>query len=177
MRQCSPIVCDHAVKDQLFSFEGRLNEDSLLAILEQVELTLKDIPLKYRKKAFNVALESLQNVYHHGKIISVNEEEGRWMSFYLLQDKERVSVLIGNYINNESKEIVIKKILRLNQFSLVDLRKEYLEQLVKDVELSSNFSAGLGLYEIAKKSNNNIDHKVTMLDQDTYFICVNIKVN
>lgn len=170
------IVCCKEKGEVMFSFNGIIDEKNIHSILLDIEKKCLSFNIRLKKRIYNIALETLQNVYHHGQVTEMNEKNGKWLSFTIVKKNEGLSILIGNFVNNLTKEEIHQRLTRINQFSLVDLRQQYLKQLLNG-DLSDKSTPGLGLLDIAKKSSKNIDCKVTKYDNNTYYLCVNVSVN
>ena len=121
-------------------------------------------PAKDRKKVFSVIVESLQNITRH------HDDAGKNNGLFAIE------LINGNYyltavnlIYNNKIEYLQNKLNALQSASFEELKDLYREVL-KDNEFSEKGGAGLGLLEIAKKTNNKFYFKFQQVDENySYF--------
>eukprot|EP01156_Anaeramoeba_ignava_P019993 Anaeramoba_ignava/c10525_g1_i1.p1 GENE.c10525_g1_i1~~c10525_g1_i1.p1 ORF type:complete len:115 (+),score=15.94 c10525_g1_i1:26-370(+) len=70
-------------EDVVFAFEGELSEEKLTEILDVVEQKLDstDAPRKIKKKAYNIAIESIQNLFHHSDTVFLNGRQKKTLRY------------------------------------------------------------------------------------------------
>lgn len=130
------------------------------------ELTMEKMgkSSKVRKRVFSVVVESLQNVTRHHD--DVGENQG-FFAIQLINGSYYITTV--NLIYNENIEKVDNILKRIQNANPEELKELYKETL-SDNMFSNKGGAGLGLMEIAKKTNNKIYynfHKVN--DLYSYF--------
>ena len=95
--------------------------------------------------------------------------------FMVLHTKERLYFLSQNLIKNPDLLITLQKILWVNELDIEDMKAEYSSQL-KGNTLSDLGGAGLGILEMARKSNQPIQFNVETKDKTTSFITLLINI-
>lgn len=115
---------------------------------------------------FAVYIELAQNVRNYLSLREITQGEAgssiitiaRWGSGY--------TVSSGNIIVNDDTEPLCKKIDEINSMTPEERKRRYREQMRCEVK-STALGAGLGLFEIAKRSSAKITYSVREVD-DTH---------
>lgn len=164
----------------MLSFSGTFRLgliNSILAIME-TKLDLLEPSLKVRKRVLNILIESLQNLYHHSENEDIELVEcAKKMSGRLLITKAPgwYSVLVGNFISNNAAEALHEKINYVNSLTSEELAKEYTQVLTNGVR-SAKGGGGLGVLDMAKRSDERLDYNFVRVDNYNSFFSLNVKV-
>lgn len=147
--------------------------DKIMFQMEQQMDRFNEDP-KIRKKLFNIFLESLQNLYHHTDNFETNSSEPSALCV-INKDGEGYTILTGNYIKTEKVDLFKSQLEKINKSSKDDLRDYYL-QVLNNGQRSDKDGAGLGMIEIARKTDDKLDFEfIPLHDNHTLFI-LNVKV-
>lgn len=119
---------------------------------------------KIKKRVFSIMVESLQNITRH------HDDGNDYQGFFAIEQKDgNYYITTVNHIFNSNIERVDGLLKKIQSLQAEDLKSYYKEVLIEN-EISAKGGAGLGLIEIARKSNNKVSyhfHKVD--DQFSYF--------
>jgi hypothetical protein len=169
----SKIIDNYSLFDLKLLYEGRFNHEIIKSILYTLEQSFYKLPYSriIQKKVFNIMVEIIQNIEKHG-ITDTNS------ALSILMYEKQIILLSGNIIPREQKQILIEQKSKLEGKTKHELRSMYKKQLVDGV-ISHKGGAGLGLIDIARKSNGQhyfyfykIDEQYEIFIQK---ICINIK--
>ncbi len=160
----------------IMSYKGDFNSDLVNSILS---LTYKDAHIRQSKdlvknRLFSVIVESLQNVYKHGKVLT-DDDEGVKGIFLVRKTDQSYCIYTGNFLSTESVNTLKQKIdqVRLADHNeLVELQKNVL----KNGELSPDGCAGIGLIEIGKKSSQ-IEYTFDHLEDQVSFFSLEAEIS
>ena len=156
-----------------FVFNSGFNQDSLLSLLKVTENQMIGMG-GVRKKVFNLMVEMLQNIIHHGSKIDENSEEKPGI-FYLKEGLVDYILNAGNYIKNTDILHLTKKIEEVNQMSNNDLNKFYESKLV-DFEGDLGHKAGLGIIDMRIKSDTDLKYFFKKINENVSFFNLEIGV-
>ncbi|GHT78193.1 hypothetical protein FACS189464_1220 [Bacteroidia bacterium] len=157
--------------DAFFAFRGEISSARVNAILEEVEskLALVSSEVRMQKKIYNILVECLQNLYHHADAVPMDltEQLGSNYGMVVLKRLDAgLSLKVGNFILNEKMKSLSEKIEKLNSLSPEALKEMY-KFILTYQKLSPKGGGGLGLIDIARKSNHPLEYYFYPYD-DTY---------
>ncbi len=150
--------------------------DDLLVMLEARLLSLgeKDV---LRKKIFTICTEMLQNLFHR--------EDLRWQKgwisdyenviFRLDKSNNTYYISVGNFVDELTKSNLISKIDEVNSLSKEALKERY-KEVLQTSEFTSKGGAGLGILDIARRSNEKMEYTIMPTSTDYSFFCIRVKV-
>ena len=174
-RVCSEIGED----DVFFSYQGDVASERINAILEEIEakfIELSGNNLKLRKKVYNIAVESLQNLYHHSDDVPEDliGTFGQRFGMVVMKRKDNDFVLtVGNYVSSDKVAFLTEKIEKINSLSSDELKEMY-KFILNYQKLSPKGGGGLGLIDIARKSENKLGYKFYPYNENYYFYRLDI---
>ncbi|PLX21454.1 MAG: hypothetical protein C0599_07920 [Salinivirgaceae bacterium] len=155
-------VAENSKGNIVFSFKGELSETMLTDLLQIVEDKLEDIDFsrKVKKKVYNVAIESLQNLFHHSDAIFLNgtkKKTAKYSVMFIKQDNEGFKVTTGNFVTEEKTVFLKKHIEKINSYNRDELKMMY-KDILNNQSFSKKGGGGLGLVDIARKSESKIKY-------------------
>ncbi len=130
--------------------------DALINIFEHL-LYNKEAPVKIQKRAFYILVEALQNVVRHQMVPDRMPQGGSPASLLFQYLNGHFVFTLKNLVLSEKRKEIAGKIDELNAFDKQELNKHY-KKILKNEVLSDKGGAGLGLIEIARKSENIITY-------------------
>ncbi len=141
----------------ILHYYGKVHHEIIKALLYTLEsyFNQSKLPRFLQKKTYNVMVECIQNIEKHA-ISIYHENFHKKGSILILNLEGNIHILSSNFINEEQKNILLKKQLEIKGKTKEKLRKIYKEQLISGT-LSEKGGAGLGFIDIARKTNNNIN--------------------
>jgi len=160
--------------DILISFGGKLDLDVLDNALVVVEKKLNEneIALKYTKKIYNVLVECLQNIFHHGIKDRNGDAECIFSVSYF---NGKYSIFSGNLIPKTLEQILSKKIEEVNKLDMNEVVTHYRIVLDNGI-ISDKGGSGLGFLDMKRKTKNNIGYKFYPSGEETFFM-LNLTIN
>ncbi|MDA3953888.1 MAG: SiaB family protein kinase [Bacteroidales bacterium] len=164
----------------LLAYKGSISAELITNVLGVVESKLDHVIDKSitKKKIYNILVESLQNLYHHVDDLPdiINESMDIHFGIFVISKvDETYQIRTGNFIKNDK----IQK-LRERLEKIKSLTKEELKDLYKFVLNNQKFSdkggGGLGLIDIARRTEGRIEFEFDNFDDDYSFFSLNITI-
>lgn len=164
----------------MLSFKGDLSPELVTALLGLVERKMEALEpdAKMRKRVFNVAMECLQNLYHHnvgGSDAPGGVGEERQGVIMIAHGEQGYSVLTGNFMAQEEVSTLKQQLDRVNDCGPDQLRDLYKEKL-SDGRFGKAGGGGLGLIDIARKSGRKLEYGFVPLNDANAFFSLNVNV-
>ncbi|MGL4599078.1 MAG: SiaB family protein kinase [Bacteroidia bacterium] len=152
-------------------YEGEFTQEITKSVLSLTEKSLEHeaIESTVKKKVFNIMIESLQNICKHQYSAGQKTDSGFAPAIFMVgSKKDQFIIITGNMILNSSIYELRKKIDQVNA-----LDADGLKALYKQARLNSAISevggAGLGLIDIARKSNNKLIYRFDAISDELSF--------
>ena len=166
--------------DVFFSYTGDISSEQINSVLEAIEnrFTETSTNLKLRKKVYNIMVESLQNRFHHSDDVPEDlvETLGKRFGLVIITMKDDAFTLtFGNYISTNSVKFLTEKIEKINSLSSDELKEMY-KFILNFQKLSAKGGGGLGLIDIARKSEHSLGYKFYPHNESYYFYRLDIFV-
>ncbi len=162
----------------LFAFKGDITSNLITNVLEVVESKLDDAPEvgKVAKKIYNVLVECLQNLYHHGiEDITGNDKEAKKFGiFALVKTNGKYVIETGNFVPKDRIQYLKDRIEQLNSMSKDELKSLY-KLILNNQEFSVKGGGGLGMIDVARKTGSKLYYE--FVDVDDKFSFYNFKIN
>lgn len=158
-------------------FKGKFNQSITKSVLALAESKMKanQENKSTTKKVFNIMVECLQNISKHSDDAFDEEFETEDAIFLLGKGDENYNVATGNVIDTQNK-VPLKELLEgVNGMDEQHLKKVY-QTIRKNNMLSNKSGAGLGLIDIARKSNSKLDYNFYEVDVDVSFFTLNTAI-
>ncbi len=155
-------IAEKTKEPVIFTFKGELSESMLTDLLLIIENKLEEIDAskKTKKKVYNVAIESLQNLFHHSCPVFLNgtqKKEKRYSLMFITYNKDAVTITTGNFVDEKKLNFLQKHIDKINNLSRDELKLLY-KEILDNQEFSDKGGGGLGLVDIARKAENKINY-------------------
>lgn len=160
-------------RDVILVYEGEVDQSITKAFTSLVErhLTGSEQSFTLKKRVYHVIVECLQNICKHSDNMLTGESlspgEG---VFVVAKDEENYIVVSGNAVYKNKLKFLTESIDHINSLELPELKVYYKKQL-KESRLSEKAGAGLGLIDIARKTERTIKYIIEPInDQVVFFI-------
>ena len=159
----------------IFELKEKLNENGVIisftgpfsqGIIEELGYALKQY-LKdenYSKgviyKIFSVFIEQTQNTKNYAFSFKNKKEKEEIISSGIMiigYKNDKYFIYSGNLIKNEDVAELKGKLDKINKMNSQELKKTYRKKLRENIKVK-NGGAGLGLLEIAKQSNSDLEY-------------------
>lgn len=165
---------------ELFAFKGIMNDDVLGEILSRVEDTLSEHEslMKLQRRINVIAVEILQNIFHHFEGIdskTVLEPPSNIVLFLLSKDKDAYYIVAGNYVPIETANFLKERIDSINELTVEELKKRY-RKVLSNGDFSEQGGAGLGIIDIARKSGQKLDYEFSSTNETHSFFTIKVSV-
>ena len=163
----------------LLAYKGSITAELITNVLGVVETKLNHVIDKSstKKKIYNILVESLQNLYHHVDDLpnSSNSMDIHFGIFVIAKIEDNYEIRTGNFIKNNK----VKK-LKERFDKIKSLSKDELKELYKFVLNNQMFSdkggGGLGLIDIARRTDGRVDYEFEKYDADYSFFKMNVTI-
>lgn len=165
----------------MLSFKGDITAELMTSILQIMEGRLDNLneTPKIRKKVYNVMVECLQNLYHHNDAIPINlgevEDEDRSAIFMIGLSEEGYDITSGNYIQSDRVTGLKEKLEKINSLEPDDLKRFYKDVLNSEGR-SEKGGGGLGMIDIARKTNRKLDYDFVSINDEYSFFSLNVTI-
>jgi hypothetical protein len=160
---------------------GNVASNQINSILEEVEERLVEvsISLKVRKKILNIMVESLQNLFHHSDDVPEDlvETLGKRYGIVVVSRKDDDFLLtVGNFVMTDKVKFLTEKIEKINSLSEIELKEMY-KYILNYQKLSSKGGGGLGLIDMARKSDKKLEYRFYPYNEKYFFYRLDIFVS
>lgn len=153
-------IAEKSNGEVLIEHVGDFSSKYIDSVIPDMEKKLNDKFDKenVRRKAFNIFVECIQNLYHHvesDKQVGTHFGNERLGFLFLTRESGQCRITTGNFIHGEKITELRERIDYLNSLS-VDQLKELYRSSVNANDFSRKGGAGLGMIDIARKSGNKL---------------------
>jgi len=159
-----------SMNESLYSseFNSALTQEKLEDYLLEVKVVLNkhNIATGTQKKCYGIIVEALENVMRHG-----SKEENHNLVFHkFVIGTDGLELCFGNYVAKENVSN-LKKHLELIEPKKNENIKELMYTKASDGQpLSNKGGAGIGIFDMALKSNGKIKHVFLEINSRDYFL-------
>ena len=160
---------DHSIR---LSYTGEFNTDLINVLLGMSKGSVK--MGKVQKKVYNIMIESLENLVRHA---SKSVEIPYPAIFILAQDEQFHYVCTGNKIHNNDVPALKVKLEKANGLDKQGLRSWYNEVLMDGKVPSDEQGAGLGIIDMAMKSQHNLHYEFIPINENNSFFVLKIMIS
>ncbi len=166
----------------VFSFSGNISSGKINEILDKAENLLYNdstLSIKIAKRVYNILVEGLQNLYHHTDEEDpsvVNEYGEKYVNMAITRTEKDIHVYFGNFVNENQKKGLSKRINKIKSLTLEELKQEY-KYILSHRQLSAKGGGGMGFYDMAKKANGNIEAEFIPLRKFLYFYILKLIIS
>jgi len=166
----------------IISYEGSFKFEIIEKLLTQTKhcLSERNISIKTKKRVLNIMVECLENIYKHAEKVINNhfkkEDYNKFYKFVLENNKEDYLITAANPILNQHVDAVRSKIEQANSLSRIELKELYASKINNSM-ISERGGAGLGIIDIALKSENKINYSFTKIDDLFSYYELKILIN
>jgi hypothetical protein len=167
--------------DVFFAYHGDITSEHINSILEEVEEKFVEVSasIKVRKKIYNIMVESLQNLFHHSDDVpkDLHKTVGqRYGMVIVTRNGDDFKLTVGNYISSDKVKFLTEKIEKINSLSNNELKEMY-KFILNYQKLSPKGGGGLGLIDIARKSDQKLGYRFYPFNENYYFYRLDIFVS
>ena len=150
-------ICEN---DVFFTYDGDIASGQINVILENVEKKIAEASdsNKLKRKILNVMVEGLQNLFHHSDDVpeDLTDVLGvRYGMVVIIKKDDGFRLTFANFISSDKEKYLTEKIEKINSMSEDELKEMY-KFILNYQKLSSKGGGGLGLIDMARKSDKKL---------------------
>ena len=151
----------------IIAYEGEFNSNITQSVLALAEKNLEQKLNKgqTKRRAFNIAVECLQNISTH----SDRNEEFPNSIFIIGQEGNEFYISSGNTIKASKVENLQRKLEQINNLDPDGLKQLHMQAIKESMKRQEANNAGLGLISIARKSGKKLDFQFVKVDPENSF--------
>jgi hypothetical protein len=163
-------------EDAIFNYMGRVEDENVTEILHSIEKVLEsrnESPKLYRK-IFNILVELVQNLYHHGEVPSDLDVTYEKFGVLILRDEgTQYRICAGNFIKIDGLRLIRDRIDQINTLSSTETQSLY-RIILDNEQFSDKGGGGLGMVDIARKSGNNMEYQFFDYNPNYLFLAIDV---
>ena len=159
-----------AEENILMMHKGDFSEEAVGPMLRMVEENMQSVSYKVHKMIFHFLVEILQNISKHG-FTKDNKKEG---IFQIGFDKNKFHIGTGNFIANNEVEALKKNIDSVNSKTKEELNELYRKYLREGGNTTKTGSAGLGLIDLARETDDPIKYDFSKINDEYSFFSLTV---
>jgi hypothetical protein len=159
----------------VLGYRGAITQELIIIFLRLAETKIypKYESQAFKRKIFSVFVETLQNIHKY----AVPDETGFNNAYFLVREiKDGLQISTGNLVSHEAKENLQRKLDYITGNSIDELKEISKKRLFE--ERNNQFdSVGIGLLELAIKSNKQMIYKFRPVAPDSSLFTLEIDLN
>jgi len=170
----------HKMLDEkvLLAYKGDFNHGIVNILLTNAKSQMEGLGLELatRKKLYNIMVECLENINRYaGEGTFENDLLKNFPLFLLGMSESGYYVTIGNLIRGEDKELLKIQLDDVSKLSQSELKEKY-RDVIMDAKITEGGGAGLGIIDMAIKSENRLEYTFNDVKDDISFFILEIKI-
>jgi len=159
-----------ALENILMMHKGDFSKEAVGPMLRMVEENMQNVSLKVHKKIFHFLVEILQNISKHAYPIN-GKHDGL---FQIGFGDNKFHIGTGNFIAKNEVENLRNQLDMVNSKSVDELNELYRKYL-REGKSTKSGSAGLGLIDLARETDDMIKYEFTEENDDYSFFSLTVK--
>jgi len=161
----------------IMSFISDFTREKFSSLLSMVKecINKPDMPILTRNRLYAISVESLDNILKYLNSTIQDNLPIKFSSnlFIITEQDDYYIIKTGSYILNKQKAILQKQIDAVNSLDKEELKKFHTETLLN----SRPEGGGLGIIEMALKTNNKIEYNFLFETEDVSLLVIETKLN
>ncbi|MDA9563858.1 SiaB family protein kinase [Flavobacteriales bacterium] len=156
----------------IIEHKGEFTKEKIGSLLSSLKVILQDEVevLITRKRLYNIAVECLENIVRHGA-----ERPVGYNLFMIVEKAGTYYMTAGNILRLQEKEFLETLMNDISVMDMAALKKKHREVLFSG-QLGERGGAGLGMYQIAIKSDNSIEYVIDAISEEIFLFQIEIKI-
>ncbi len=127
-----------------------------------------------KRMVYHAMIETLQNMNKHSDEITQKGNIGKGL-FFIGKKDDSYFIITSNKVEEAKKNSIKESIDLVNSLSKDELKEMYKKQL-KEGRLSDKGGAGLGLIDIARKTEEKIEYQFLPIREDEYMFIFKVEI-
>lgn len=160
----------------ILEYKGIIDIEKIEDLISKTKEKLQNVEIKnqVKKKTINILVECLENIHKYSTDKDI--EKNYLPEVSVFYNNDFITIESKNPIDKSNIEKLEKHIELVNNYDKENLKKLY-EEVISNGNLSEKGGAGLGLIDIALKSNNKIEYSFSEIDSELYYFEMKIVIN
>jgi len=156
---------------------GEFNQEitKMFTAMAEEEMLKSNEEALIKKRVYHVMVETLQNMKRHSDEIADKNTIGKGL-FMIGKSKNAYHIITCNKILNEKKVMLQAALDQINSSTPEELNDMYRQQ-IKNGKISSKGGAGLGLIDIARKTEQKHDYQFLPHDDENFLFILRAEIN
>lgn len=164
----------------LLAYKGSITAELITNVLGVVESKLDHVISKSitKKKIYNILVESLQNLYHHVDDLPDEINEGmdiHFGIFVISKVDDQYVIRTGNFLKSDKVKKLKERLDKIRSLSKDELKELY-KFVLNNQKFSEKGGGGLGLIDIARRTDGRVDYEFDEFDDNYSFFNLNITI-
>ena len=152
--------------EEIIKYEGVITQNFISTCMDNIEYKIEDISIM--GNISTTVIEMAQNMLNYSKSEHKDCKKIKPEGFIeVIKDENSYTVTGKNIVSLEDKEKIEPKLIEIQSLDKAGIRKRYRE-LRKSGQNTHSKGGGIGIYEIAKISNN-IEYSFDSINEDKYY--------
>ena len=163
----------------IMTFMGELSHEILASLAEvlQDKLSSRNIQQKITRRVFSIFVELTQNIHYYSAERSVFNDKDVGIGVLIFRDDDdHYSIISGNRVKNSDLQTVVEQCKTVNSLDRIGLKRLYKERLHQPRK-EGQIGGGVGLIDMARKSNNPVEYETSHVDADHSFLMLSVRIN
>lgn len=160
----------------LVKFIGLLKYDTIEVLLNKANAELDKLGTNYRlkKKIYRIMVECLENILKHA--LKIESSKSDYLSKFSFEtDGDDFYISTGNPVFMKDISSLQIKLEKVNESDLIGL-KEMHDEVISRGTISNKGGAGLGIIDIAIKSQNQLTYSFEPLNKEISYFWLEVKI-
>ncbi len=166
----------------VLDFQGAMSQDMLVGMAELIrnKTSLETTKTSVIKKVFSVFIEMAQNIaLYSAERVQFNGSpgsDGVGAGIIVVTETEKIyTITSGNLVAKAAIPKITELCNTINTMDKEELKQFYKKQ-IKSAREHGRRGAGVGLIDMARKSGNLIQYKVTPVDDLNSFLVLSVRI-
>ncbi len=159
----------------VLGYRGAITQELIVIFLRLAETKIypKYESQAFKRKIFSVFVETLQNIHKY----AIPDETGFNNAYFLVREiPDGLQISTGNIVSQEAQKNLEAKLAAIDQKNIEELKEISKKRLFE--ERNNQFdSVGIGLLELAIKSNKQLVYKFRPVAPDSALFTLEIDLN
>ncbi|MBA3705619.1 MAG: hypothetical protein H0W84_06875, partial [Bacteroidetes bacterium] len=154
----------------LIAFTGHMDHKVTTSLLKNIKSKLNLFPARNSAdiKVYSILVESMENISKHAS------QQNRAM-LLLSKTETTYSIVAGNPVENKNVPALRGRLEKISKLDNSELKKIYRDKLISGQ--GTEISGGLGMLDIAIKSQNKLKYDFQPLSELMSFYLLQIEIN
>lgn len=155
------------------AYEGEISHQIIKTFtsLARSGMYKENVPSPTIRTVFHVMVELMQNASRYADKLEDEQSTKKGKGIFMLsRDHDGYYVICGNIVNKDKCRTLERQINYVNSLDVQDLKEVFMNQ-IKEGSLSDRGGAGLGLIDVRRKTDRELEyHFLPVSDDKSFFL-------